>query len=308
MTSDLPLFTAPYAADDAALARQLFAEVGRLPPEREARVDAEATDLIAAIRTEGPGLGGIEDVLREYALTTKEGLALMTLAEALLRVPDAATADRFIEDRLGSGGFAHHIARSPALLVNASSWALGVAARLIHPSETPETTLASLARRLGAPAVRAAARQAMRVMGNHFVLGQTIDSAIDRAQAGSGRVYRYSFDMLGEGARTAADARRYGEAYAEAIETIGRRAGETALPERPGISVKLSALHPRYEALGRDRVMAELVPRTIELARQAKRLDLVFTIDAEEADRLELSLDVFAAPDYRRSILRRSAA
>ena len=295
MSVDLPVFTASYAADDVALARRLFADVARLSPEREARVDAEATNLIAAIRSDGPSLGGIEDVLREYALSTKEGLALMTLAEALLRVPDAATADRFIEDRLGSGDFAHHIARSDAFLVTASSWALGVTARLIHPSETPETTLAQIAKRLGAPAVRAAARQAMRVMGNHFVLGQTIESAIDRAHSGGGRAYRYSFDMLGEGARTAADARRYFESYAEAIEMIGRRARETALPNRPGISVKLSALHPRYEALSRDRVMAELVPRAIELARQAKHLDLVFTVDAEEADRLELSLDVFAA-------------
>ena len=292
---NLPLFTAPYAADDVELARQLFADVGRLTPEREARIDAEASDLIAAIRSDGPGLGGIEDVLREYALSTKEGLALMTLAEALLRVPDAATADRFIEDRLGSGDFAHHIARSDAFLVTASSWALGVTARLIQPRETPETTLAQLAKRLGAPAVRAAARQAMRVMGNHFVLGQTIESAIDRAQSGSGRSYRYSFDMLGEGARTAEDARRYFQSYSEAIETIGRRASEKALPERPGVSVKLSALHPRYEALSHARVMSELVPLTIELARQAKRLDLVFTVDAEEADRLELSLDVFAA-------------
>jgi RHH-type transcriptional regulator, proline utilization regulon repressor / proline dehydrogenase / delta 1-pyrroline-5-carboxylate dehydrogenase len=190
MTADLPVFTAPYAADDVALARQLFAEVGRLSPEREARIDAEASTLIDAVRSDSHGLGGIEDVLREYALSTREGLALMTLAEALLRVPDAATADRFIEDRLGSGDFAHHIVRSDAFLVGASSWALGMTARLLHAGETPETTLAALARRLGAPAVRAAARQAMRVMGNHFVLGQTIESAIDRAQSGSGRYYR----------------------------------------------------------------------------------------------------------------------
>jgi RHH-type transcriptional regulator, proline utilization regulon repressor / proline dehydrogenase / delta 1-pyrroline-5-carboxylate dehydrogenase len=295
MTADLPVFAAPYAADDVALARQLFAEMARLSPEREARIDAEATLLIDAIRSDSHGLGGIEDVLREYALSTKEGLALMTLAEALLRVPDAATADRFIEDRLGSGDFAHHIVRSDAFLVSASSWALGMTARLIHAGETPETTLAALARRLGAPAVRAAARQAMRVMGNHFVLGQTIESAIDRTRSGSGRAYRYSFDMLGEGARTAIDARRYFDSYAAAIDTIGERARETALPERPGISVKLSALHPRYEALSHPRVMAELVPLAIELARQAKRHDLNFTVDAEEADRLELSLDVFAA-------------
>ena len=141
-------------------------------------------------------------MLREYSLSTKEGLALMVLAEALLRVPDAATADRLIEDKLGQGDFAHHETRSDVFLVNASAWALGLTARIIQPGETPEGILGQLAKRVGLPAVRAATRQAMRVMGGHFVLGQTIEEALERAQSGSGRLYRYSFDMLGEGART----------------------------------------------------------------------------------------------------------
>ena len=178
----------------------------------------------------------------------------MVLAEALLRVPDARTADRLIEDKIGQGDFAEHEAKSDALLVTASAWALGMTARVIQPGETPESILGQLAKRLGVPAVRAATRQAMRVMGNHFVLGQTIDDALERAHSGTGRLYRYSFDMLGEGARTAADARRYCESYAAAIEAIGRSAGNAPLPDRPGISVKLSALHPRYEALNRERV------------------------------------------------------
>jgi RHH-type proline utilization regulon transcriptional repressor/proline dehydrogenase/delta 1-pyrroline-5-carboxylate dehydrogenase len=296
MTPDakMPQFTAPYAPDDGAIASRLLA-TARLPPHREARIDRTARRLIDAIRARDDRLGGVEDMLREFALSTKEGLALMVLAEALLRVPDARTADAFIEDKLGQGDFVHHETRSSAFLVNASAWALGVSARVVQPGETPQGTIGRLAKRLGVPAVRAATRQAMRLMGSHFVLGETIEAALERAQPHSARISRYSFDMLGEGARTAADAQRYFNSYASAIEAIGRTAGEEALPDRPGISVKLSALHPRFEAISRARVMTELVPLLVQLAGQAKRYDLNFTVDAEEADRLELSLDVIAA-------------
>jgi RHH-type proline utilization regulon transcriptional repressor/proline dehydrogenase/delta 1-pyrroline-5-carboxylate dehydrogenase len=228
--------------------------------------------------------------LREYSLSTKEGLALMVLAEALLRVPDAATADRLIEDKLSAGDFAAHELRSGALLVSASAWALGISARVIGSHETPEGVLHELVSRMGRPAVRTATRQAMRLLGSHFVLGQTIEEALLRGAVHP--EFRYSFDMLGEGARTSADAKRYYEAYATAIAAIGKAAGAAALPQRPGISVKLSALHPRYEAVSCGRVIAELTPRVIELARAAKSHDLNLTIDAEEADRLELSLDI----------------
>jgi RHH-type proline utilization regulon transcriptional repressor/proline dehydrogenase/delta 1-pyrroline-5-carboxylate dehydrogenase len=219
----------------------------------------------------------------------------MVLAEALLRVPDAHTADQFIEDKLAQGDFVHHETRSSAFLVNASAWALGVSARVIQPGETPQGTIGRLTKRLGAPAVRAATRQAMRLMGSHFVLGETIEAALERAKPKSGHPPRYSFDMLGEGARTAEDAARYFDAYARAIDAIGRAANAKPLPDRPGISVKLSALHPRFEAVSRARVMSELVPQLVALARQAKAFNLNFTVDAEEADRLELSLDVIAA-------------
>ena len=291
-TLTLPAFTAPYAADDIAIARQLLV-AARLSGEREARIDRTATRLIEAIRANDDPLGGVEDMLREFALSTKEGLALMVLAEALLRVPDARTADRFIEDKLGEGDFIHHETRSSAFLVNASAWALGMSARVIQPGETPDGTIGRLVKRLGAPAVRAATRQAMRLMGSHFVLGETIEAALARAK--SGAAPRYSFDMLGEGARTAADAERYFNAYASAIEAIGASAGTRPLPDRPGISIKLSALHPRFEALSRQRVLDELVPRLIDLAQRAKSYDLNLTVDAEEADRLELSLEVIAA-------------
>jgi RHH-type proline utilization regulon transcriptional repressor/proline dehydrogenase/delta 1-pyrroline-5-carboxylate dehydrogenase len=290
--ASVPPFTAPYAPDDIVLATHLLGAT-RLSGEREARIDRTATRLIDAIRTNNDSLGGVEDMLREFALSTKEGLALMVLAEALLRVPDAHTADRFIEDKLGEGDFIHHETKSSAFLVNASAWALGMSARVLQPGETPDGTIGRLVKRLGAPAVRAATRQAMRLMGSHFVLGETIEAALARAQ--SGGALRYSFDMLGEGARTATDAERYFAAYASAIEAIGDSAGTRPLPDRPGISIKLSALHPRFEPLSRQRVLAELVPRLIDLARRAKSHDLNLTVDAEEADRLELSLEVIAA-------------
>jgi len=287
--AQVPSFDAPYAPPDEDIAAA-FLQTAPLPPEAETRIDARAGALVGAIRAHAGGLGGVEDFLREYSLSTKEGLALMVLAEALLRVPDAATADRLIEDKLSAGDFSAHKVRSHALLVSASAWALGISARVIGGHETPESILHELVSRLGRPAVRTATRQAMRLLGSHFALGQTIEEALSRGAAHP--EFRYSFDMLGEAARTAADAERYYEAYATAIAAIGKAAGATALPDRPGISVKLSALHPRYEAVSCARVMRELAPRVIELARAAKGHDLNLTVDAEEADRLELSLNI----------------
>ncbi|GMA76629.1 hypothetical protein GCM10025880_30460 [Methylorubrum aminovorans] len=225
-----PRFDAPYAPDDAALAEILLREAA-LPAGTEAAVDRLASDLIEAIRADA-GHGAVEALLREYALTTREGLALMSLAEALLRVPDAATADRLIADKLREGDFAHHAVRSDSGLAHAASWALGLGARLVGPQDTPEATLGSMVRRLGRPAVRAAAHRAMRVMGGQFVLAEEIDAALKRAGSGSARRSRYSFDMLGEGARTAEDAESYRQAYARAIARIGREAGNA--PFRPG--------------------------------------------------------------------------
>jgi RHH-type proline utilization regulon transcriptional repressor/proline dehydrogenase/delta 1-pyrroline-5-carboxylate dehydrogenase len=288
---DILSFQAPYAPPDEAIAATFLADAAR-PAAAEVRIDTRARRLVEAIRTRVGGLGGVEDFLHAYALSTKEGLALMVLAEALLRVSDAVTADKLIEDKLKAGNWARHD-RSSALLVSASAWTLGITARVIHPGETPEGIVDQLVKRLGVPAVRAATRQAMKLLGSHFVLGQTIEEALKRARAHG--EFLYSFDMLGEGARNAADAERYFKSYADAIAAIGKTAGNEALPKRPGISVKLSALHPRYEALSRDRVLKELVPKLLELARMAKAHQLNFTVDAEEADRLELSLDVIAA-------------
>src|SRR5579864_6470375 len=276
-------FQAPYALPDEELATRFLARAAR-DDVADRRIDARARRLVEAIRARATGLGGVEDFLHAYSLSTKEGLALMVLAEALLRVPDAATADRLIEDKLAPGRWLDSDVKATSVLVSASAWTLGVAARVIHPGETPHGILDAIVRRIGLPTMRAAIRQAMRLIGAHFVLGQTIEEALQRARSHAD--FRYSFDMLGEGARTAADAEKYFAAYAGAIAAIGAHAGNAALPGRPGISVKLSALHPRYEAISRERVLGELTPRVIELARMARDRDLQFTVDAEEADRL----------------------
>jgi RHH-type proline utilization regulon transcriptional repressor/proline dehydrogenase/delta 1-pyrroline-5-carboxylate dehydrogenase len=293
MTPDLlrPPFSAPHAPDDELLAAELLADAP-LSREAEARIDQRALRLIDSARARPHFIGGVEDLLREYSLSSEEGVALMVLAESLLRVPDSLTADRLIKDKLASSGWSHHGGDSDSLLVAAAAWALGFSARVIGKEKTPEGVVSALARRIGISALRAAARQAMQLIGSHFIFGETIEEALTRARSRDGRSYRFSYDMLGEGARTAEDAERYFDAYAHAIEAIGNAAGAVPLPQRPGISVKLSALHPRYEPLSRPRVLAELAPKALLLAGMARRHDLNFTIDAEEADRLELSLDI----------------
>ncbi|MGJ0396466.1 MAG: bifunctional proline dehydrogenase/L-glutamate gamma-semialdehyde dehydrogenase PutA [Methylocystis sp.] len=296
-TDDRPTpFAAPYAPPDESFAEAFV----RSRPDAAASLATEETalTLVRGLRARRDLLGGVEDFLHEFSLSSREGLAVMALAEALLRVPDDATADQLLADKLAEGDFSHHEASSDALLIQACAFALGLSARIVDVTE-PRGLVADLARRLGAPALRAAARQAMRLMGAHFVFGETIEAAVARAQ---GRGERFSYDMLGEGARTAEDAARYFEAYAHAIRAIGEAAGSSPLPARPGISIKLSALHPRYEAISRERVLRELPPRVLDLARLAKDRDLAFTIDAEEADRLELSLDVVARVIEDRSL------
>ncbi|MEF2071791.1 bifunctional proline dehydrogenase/L-glutamate gamma-semialdehyde dehydrogenase PutA [Consotaella aegiceratis] len=290
-----PPFAAPYAPSDEKAVSNLLRQAARLPYDRAA-VEARAGALIKGIRKKAKGIGAVEDFMREFGLSTREGLALMILAEALLRVPDPATQDRLIEDKIGAGGWeARERGRDDPLLVAASAWALGVTARVIRPGESPGGVIRSLVKRLGAPTVRTATRQAMRFLGRQFVLAETIEDALGRARGLEQKGYRHSYDMLGEGARTAEDAERHFRAYSHAIEAIGQRAGKAPLPGRPGISVKLSALHQRYLAVKHDRVMQELVPRLASLAEQARRHQLNLTVDAEEADRLELSLDVIDA-------------
>ncbi len=294
-TVELEPFRAAYAPDDKQLVEKLLKEAAG-DPVVERLIDQRARGYVEDMRTTQVGLGGVEDFMREFGLTTREGLAMMVLAEALLRVPDAKTSDKLIEDKLAAARFDEPSdQKSDTWLVSASSWALGITSRLLHPGDTPQSILSSLVKRMGMPTVRVATRKAMKLLGHQFVLGETIQKALERSKSQEAKGYRYSYDMLGEGARTAKDAERYFKSYANAIEAIGKSAGDKPLPDRPGISVKLSALHPRYQAVNGELVRTELLPRLRELVQMAKDRNLNFTIDAEEADRLEISLDVIAA-------------
>jgi RHH-type proline utilization regulon transcriptional repressor/proline dehydrogenase/delta 1-pyrroline-5-carboxylate dehydrogenase len=260
-----------------------------------AKIAADAADLVRKIRASAkPGL--MEVFLAEYGLSTNEGVSLMCLAEALLRVPDADTMDALIEDKIAPSDWGVHLGHSSSSLVNASTWALMLTGRVLEDGAPGIAGhLRGAVKRLGEPVIRRAVSRAMKEMGRQFVLGETINAAMERAAKMEVRGYTYSYDMLGEAARTSADALQYHAAYGRAIIAIGAAATSSDIRENPGISVKLSALHPRYEVAQRERVMDELVPRVIDLARLAASLGLGFNIDAEEADRLALSLEVIEA-------------
>ncbi|WP_386680452.1 bifunctional proline dehydrogenase/L-glutamate gamma-semialdehyde dehydrogenase PutA [Loktanella sp. R86503] len=281
-------------APEMSVVQNLAASAGLSPADR-ARITAAGADLVRRIRASSePGL--MEVFLAEYGLSTDEGIALMCLAEALLRVPDADTMDALIEDKIAPSDWGKHLGHSASSLVNASTWALMLTGRVLD-DEKPGITrhLKGAIKRLGEPVIRTAVGRAMREMGRQFVLGETIDKAMKRAEGMQAKGFTYSYDMLGEAARTDKDARTYQLAYSRAISAIAAHCVHDSVAENPGISVKLSALHPRYEVAQADRVMAELVPRVTALAILAKAAGMGFNIDAEEADRLSLSLDVIDA-------------
>ncbi|WP_461307952.1 bifunctional proline dehydrogenase/L-glutamate gamma-semialdehyde dehydrogenase PutA, partial [Albidovulum sp.] len=279
---------------ETPLVRRLI-DAADLDARTRARIAAEGAALVRHIRADArPGL--MEVFLAEYGLSTEEGIALMCLAEALLRVPDAETMDALIEDKIAPSDWGRHLGRSASSLVNASTWALMLTGRVLDDREPGIVGhLRGAVKRLGEPVIRRAVRQAMKEMGRQFVLGETISAAMERAARMEAQGYTYSYDMLGEAAKTAEDAERYAHAYSKAIAAIAGAAGSEDIRDNPGISVKLSALHPRYEVAQEARVMAELVPVVRDLARQAARARMGFNIDAEEADRLTLSLKVIEA-------------
>lgn len=257
---------------------------------------AQAVLLVRNLRAEDD-MGLMEVFLSEYGLSTSEGIALMCLAEALLRVPDRETIDELIEDKIAPSEWGAHLGQSSSSLVNASTWALMLTGKVLKEDEAPgiAATLHGAIKRLGEPVIRSAVARAMKELGAQFVLGQTIDEALKRGKGRAKQGYTFSYDMLGEAALTARDAAKYHAAYLAAIQRLGKESRSEDIRQNPGISIKLSALHPRYEVGQTDRVMTELVASTLELALAAKQAGMGLNIDAEEADRLDLSLDVIEA-------------
>jgi RHH-type proline utilization regulon transcriptional repressor/proline dehydrogenase/delta 1-pyrroline-5-carboxylate dehydrogenase len=272
----------------------LLPQAGLPAPLRD-QARQTATTLVTALRAKNPERG-IKSLIHEYALSSQEGVALMCLAEALLRIPDTATRDALIRDKIGAGDWRSHLG-SPSMFVNAATWGLVVTGKLTGDFDEPGlgASLARLLARGGEPLIRKGVDMAMRLMGEQFVTGETIEAALTKARRLEAKGFSYSYDMLGEAAATAADAARYLAAYEHAIHAIGNAAAGRGPYKGPGISIKLSALHPRYTRTQRGRVMSELLPRVANLAGLAKSYDIGLNIDAEETDRLDLSLDILDA-------------
>jgi len=286
-----------YLADEARVVETLLTRVALTPAER-AQIDGMARGLVETVRAQRRR-GGLDAFLHEYSLSTAEGVVLMCLAEAMLRVPDDATIGRLIREKLDSADWERHIGGSPSLFVNAATWGLMLTGHVLRlgTDDTDWTSIfGRVIRRSGEPVIREAIGAGMRIMGSQFVLGRTIAEALRRGDEWRQRGYRLSFDMLGEAAVTAADASRYFSAYEAAIAAIGKHAsGGDDIRARDSVSVKLSALHPRFEYLQRERVMQELLPRFVVLVRSAREAGVGVTIDAEEACQLDLELEIFEA-------------
>jgi RHH-type transcriptional regulator, proline utilization regulon repressor / proline dehydrogenase / delta 1-pyrroline-5-carboxylate dehydrogenase len=303
---EAPLRKAIYDSrrEDETQAVARILAIAEIPVDMRNRIADRARDLVAAVRRGRLGKGGIDAFLHEYALSSPEGVALLCLAEALLRIPDAETVDRLIRDKIGDADWGSHIGHSDSMFVNASTWALMLTGRLMRADPTGhdlQTALRRFVARSSEPVVRQAVTGAMHILGRQFVMGRAIEAALERARGAEQHGYRHSYDMLGEAAHTAADAARYAAAYAAAIGAIGRSVRGRGVTEAPGISIKLSALHPRYEMAQRDRVLSEMSSVILDLARRAGSAGIGLTVDAEEADRLDLSLELFErlalAPD-----------
>jgi RHH-type transcriptional regulator, proline utilization regulon repressor / proline dehydrogenase / delta 1-pyrroline-5-carboxylate dehydrogenase len=265
-------------------------------PDEAGRIEALARSLVTRLRAKTRS-SGVEGLIHEYSLSSQEGVALMCLAEALLRIPDAATRDALIRDKLAPGDWRAHLGHSPSLFVNAATWGLVLTGRLVTTTSEQglSAALTRLIARSGEPIIRRGVDVAMRLMGEQFVTGRTIEEAIGNSREREARGFTFSYDMLGEAATNAEDAARYLDEYERAVHAIGKASRRRGIYEGPGISIKLSALHPRYQRTKRDRAMSELLPRVKRLSALAKSYDIGLNIDAEEADRLDLSLDILEA-------------
>ncbi|MDQ8040138.1 MAG: bifunctional proline dehydrogenase/L-glutamate gamma-semialdehyde dehydrogenase PutA, partial [Rickettsiella sp.] len=285
-----------YYAEEADSVNQLI-DIAALPDDITSKIAFVARGLIEKIRSKRLSKGGVDAFLYEYDLSSQEGIALMCLAEALLRIPDSATIDALLKDKISNADWASHLGQSASFFVNASTWGLILTGKLLKSDEQNGLN-ASLRRFIGrtsAPIIRKSVKHAMKLLGHQFVMGQTIEEALKRANDHEKLGYRFSYDMLGEAARTEKDAERYFQAYRTAIHTIGKMAEGKSLNDAPGISIKLSALHPRYEYAKKDSVVSFLTNQLRDLAILAKENNISLTVDAEEADRLDISLDIISA-------------
>ncbi len=288
-----------YLADEDAHLVSLLAGL-HLSDEQLDQIENIARNLVVKVRESGVKQGGVEALLQEYDLSSQEGVMMMCLAEALLRIPDTETADRLIRDKLSQAEWETHLGKSSSFFVNASTWGLLLTGHIVQLApemiHQPRSFFSRLVGRSGEPVIRIATKRAMKIIGQQFIIGTDIDQALARSNEDSQTAYRYSFDMLGEAAMTAADAHRYFQAYLNAIHTLGKQnPDDIDLYQRPSISIKLSALHPRYHWSQHERVVKELGNKLLPLVRAAQEANILVTIDAEEADRLELSLDIFEA-------------
>ncbi len=288
-----------YLADETVCLQDLL-PLAEIDADANARVTEYARKLVMTVRDKRKTRGGLDAFLHEYDLSSEEGVILMCLAEALLRIPDADTADRLIRDKLARGKWDKHLGQSNSLFVNASTWSLMLTGRAVRLDQLSVDDigafLARLTARIGEPVIRVALNRAMRIMGHQFVMGRTIGEAIKRSHAAQHKNYLHSFDMLGEAALSAQDAQRYYQSYADAISALAQDAKRSSdIFSAPGISIKLSALHPRFEFAKHERVLNELTPRVNALARLAREAGIAITLDMEEADRLDLTLDIFEA-------------
>lgn len=287
--------TAAYRLPEAEAVTPLI-EAARVAPDEREAIAATARELVERLRRKGQR-GGVEELVKEFSLSSEEGVALMCLAEALLRVPDTATRDALIRDKIARGDWRAHLGDGRSIFVNAATWGLVVSGKLVSPVREKGlgASLSALIRRAGEPVIRSGVHLAMEMMGEQFVTGETIGEALKRARRQEAKGFTYSYDMLGEAAMTMQDADRYYADYESALHAIGKAANGRGIYAGPGISIKLSALHPRYTRAQAERVMGELLPRVRNLALLAKEYDIGLNIDAEEADRLELSLDILEA-------------
>nr|WP_286948349.1 trifunctional transcriptional regulator/proline dehydrogenase/L-glutamate gamma-semialdehyde dehydrogenase [Pseudomonas sp. UBA6718] len=275
----------------------MLLEQARLPQDQAEATQKMALGIAEKLRNQksaGGRQGLVQGLLQEFSLSSQEGVALMCLAEALLRIPDKATRDALIRDKIANGNWSQHLGQSPSMFVNAASWGLLITGKLVstHNEAGMTSALNRIISKSGEPVIRKGVDMAMRLMGEQFVTGETIGEALANASSMESKGFRYSYDMLGEAALTEDDAKRYLASYEQAIHAIGKASHGRGIYEGPGISIKLSALHPRYSRAQYDRVMDELYPILLGLTKLAKQYDIGLNIDAEEADRLEISLDL----------------